>query len=76
MLCTTLNIVFCLQTDSAIITQVAMETPGSKVDRSVSIGYVLRQKDMTLDLELLSPWKKVSVEGLCKIVFSKVFAIQ
>ncbi|XP_076440191.1 uncharacterized protein LOC143279842 [Babylonia areolata] len=51
-----------IQTSSSMITQVSLDTPGSKVDRAISLGYVLNHKAKTLEADLLSPWKKVSAK--------------
>lgn len=51
-----------IQTGSSLITQMALDTPGSKVDRAVSLGFVANIKAKTLEAELLSPWKKAAAK--------------
>lgn len=50
-----------ITSDTAIF-QIAMDTPGSKIDRAVSFSYVANPKDYTLEAELLSPWKKATLK--------------
>ncbi|KAL8574007.1 hypothetical protein ACOMHN_029454 [Nucella lapillus] len=51
-----------IKTGSSVITQVALDTPGSRVDRAISLGHVANIKASTLEADLLSPWKKVSAK--------------
>jgi len=46
-----------------VVSQISLDTPGSKVDRAISLGYVANIKAKTLEADLLSPWKTVAAKG-------------
>ncbi|CAH1773813.1 unnamed protein product [Owenia fusiformis] len=45
------------------IASVAFNTPGSKVDREMSVNFQLNRGEKTINLDMTSPWKKVSAKG-------------
>ena len=38
-------------------------TPGSKVDRHLSANMILKKNEKTLEMNLISPWKKATFNG-------------
>ncbi|XP_041360319.1 uncharacterized protein LOC121376501 [Gigantopelta aegis] len=43
--------------------QIAFDTPGSKVNRALSLDMSLHYKTKEVEIALLSPWKKASIKG-------------
>ncbi|ESP00734.1 hypothetical protein LOTGIDRAFT_112317 [Lottia gigantea] len=46
-----------------MVAQLALDTPGSKTDRALSLDFVLNHKDKKLEAGFTSPWKKASLKG-------------
>jgi hypothetical protein len=50
-------------TDKTDIARVSFTTPGSRVDRELTIDFKLNRANKDLSLNLKSPWKKIAVTG-------------
>jgi hypothetical protein len=46
-----------------LIANVGFNTPGSKVDREMKVAFNLNKKNKNIEMMMLSPWKKATVNG-------------
>ncbi|XP_063426893.1 apolipophorins-like [Mytilus trossulus] len=51
------------KTKSLVIANVGFNTPGSKVDREMRLGFNLNMKKHDIEMMMLSPWKKATFNG-------------
>ncbi|VDI44373.1 Hypothetical predicted protein [Mytilus galloprovincialis] len=51
------------KTKSVVIANVGFNTPGSKVDREMRLGFNLNMKKHDIEMMMLSPWKKATFNG-------------
>ncbi|XP_046557704.1 uncharacterized protein LOC124266908 [Haliotis rubra] len=45
------------------VAQIALNTPGSRTDRSLAFDFLLNRKTKDLEINLASPWKKAAFKG-------------
>lgn len=43
--------------------RLAFNTPGSTVDRALAVDFILRKEGKTLEMNMISPWKKTTFTG-------------
>lgn len=51
------------QTRGAVTAKLAVDTPGSNVDRNIGVDFVMDMVDPSLTLNLFSPWKSAIING-------------
>ena len=48
--------------------KLGFNTPGSKIDRDIGFDFVFKTGDKVMDFSVRTPWKKVSVGGMCSFI--------
>ncbi|GFR65207.1 apolipophorin [Elysia marginata] len=49
--------------DKSAVGLLSVDTPGSKADRALNVGFSFDRQDQSAEIELNSPWKKVLAKG-------------
>ncbi|KAJ8321426.1 hypothetical protein KUTeg_001023 [Tegillarca granosa] len=56
------SVALCHKREEATM-RLGFNTPGSTVDRAFAADFILRKEDKTLEMNMISPWKKATFTG-------------